>query len=67
MTKQFRLQKLYTEDKAKLDRLTLDISSLEGKRVSNPETLRRIMRIPKLPDVLREDAFLKKIWRKNVE
>jgi hypothetical protein len=49
----------YNETKIKLNKLALDLSSIQNKRVSVPEALRRISNIPNIKNVLSQDAFVK--------
>lgn len=60
MTKKFAPLKIYQEDKYKLDALKIDLSFFQKTRVSSPETLRRILNIPNLKEVLRIDAERKR-------
>lgn len=59
-SKRFAPLRIYKEDKQKLEKLVLKISFMQGKKISFPETFRRIFNIPNLPDVLEKDAFYNK-------
>lgn len=48
----------------KINSLTRELTSIENRDFGAGETLRRTINIPKLPDILKEDARMKKDRRR---
>lgn len=63
MGKKYKVMRVYKESHDKLSKTSLELSALEGKRVSMPETLKRLTNIPNTKIVLQEDALIKKARR----
>jgi len=53
--------------KTKLKKTALELSILEGSRISEREVLRRAFNIPNLSGVLREDAIIKRKLKKTTK
>lgn len=54
------LTRILKSDKEKLDNLVNELGNIQGRRISKSETLRRILNIPKLSSVLKQDAQFKR-------
>lgn len=50
--------RIYPDNKLFLKSIENDLSKIEGKKVTIPEILRRMTRIQRLPEVLKEDSLL---------
>lgn len=50
----------YPETKAIKQKLARELTFIEGKDIKLPELDRRVFNIPNLPNILREDAKLKR-------
>lgn len=48
------------EDREKLNQLNRELSAIQKETIKTPETMRRILAIPNLKDVLINDAELKR-------
>ena len=57
------LRKLEKEKK-KIDKLCLELGYVQGKKVTNPEVLRRALAIPNMKQILISDAELKRRLKK---
>ena len=56
MEKRMTHIRVYDQDKAKLNDLSLELSNIQKSKVSIPEVLRRTINIPSLKNVLKIDA-----------
>lgn len=52
--------RLHKETKLLIKNIEKELSDIEGKKVSSPEVLRRIIRIQRLPEVLKKDSLIYK-------
>lgn len=57
--------KVYDKDYEKLMKKSGELTFIEGKRVSIAEIQRRILNIPNLDTILRQDSILNKSKRSN--
>jgi hypothetical protein len=52
--------RVYPEERIKLHDIARELSLTQGADIKVPEVVRRAFNIPKLKDVLKDDAFLKR-------
>lgn len=53
-----------TDTRDRLKELSRELSFIERRDVRTPEVLRRTLNIPNLPHILKNDAELKRRWKK---
>lgn len=54
------LIRINQDDKRKLEQIRRDLQATQGKDIRTPEMMRRIANIPRLKDVLLDDAKFKR-------